>query len=591
MKKNESDHLSCNNYKQNPTKHKIDILAEVVGLRLIVIIILTIIIGAILIAISFQKTNLSVYYYLLLETGKALFITALISGPVKWYMSKQYERLVDEQDNIAGVKLRAALEKLQEGISKQTDEIARQSSSISAINEAGVSKFYKNRNAASQDIKIALEDEKITSIKIIGISLNDFVRDEKKELHSAWNTIQEYIEHGRKIRNKKNVEEPNIQKLKVQILLIDPCSKGALLRAKKEITKKTDIERLSNDVGTSIKFFRELERSIEGNKERNVELEVRVYQAAPILYLVRTSSEAFVQTYYFRPTHETSVPVPVLRFSDKPKSDLEESSMHYELGFHFDSIWNNVSTPIKEYLEEYSQGVDLAIQNSGIKNIYYNPQLSRERIKWMIEDESNTTLWIKGISLHTFFQYGDLDDAIFKAIFVREKKLDIRILLINPTSEQARFRSFREYKMTHRKAQLDKFTKEQEKESRLCKDTERSKKRIADILIECKNKKKENFRAAQYNSAPEAFMIITDKSVLIEQYHYGKIGDGIEDDSLEKKILGGDVPVVEYTKFEKSEQGNKNPYEIFKDHFSFVFENCSEEIKIDNENTKKSETT
>jgi hypothetical protein len=65
--------------------------------------------------------------------------------------------------------------------------------------------------------------------------------------------------------------------------------------------------------------------------------------------------------------------------------------------------------------------------------------------------------------------------------------------------------------------------------------------------------------------------MLTDSSALVEQYHYGKIKPA-EDDTMGRKILGGDVPVIEYERQAPRKNPLKDPYRIFEDHFRFVFD-------------------
>jgi hypothetical protein len=80
-------------------------------------------------------------------------------------------------------------------------------------------------------------------------------------------------------------------------------------------------------------------------------------------------------------------------------------------------------------------------------------------------------------------------------------------------------------------------------------------------------------------------MLICDDCALVEQYHYGKIRQG--DEAAIGRNLGGDVPLVEYAKFESSDP-LKNPYLIFADHFTYAFAQSESEITVDKPRTQMS---
>jgi len=542
------------------TKKLLVTFGRYISAKLLLAIILLGGIGIFFIVLSFNKTESSTFFYLVREAGKALFITAIISGGVKWYMTRQYIKLDKEKDAILKHELSETLDNLTKKVLEQTNKMSASASSLDALQDADVVRFYRNRSEASKDIKAALQDNKVTTIKIIGISLNDFIRDEHTELHNAWKTIESYITNG--------TPPSGVDKLDVQVLLIDPTSYGALLRAEAEGTEDR-ASRLRKDVNVSMNDLYELEKECMSTP---VCFQARIYRTTPILYLVWTPSFAFVQQYYFRPSHRADINIPIIKYYNKPKIESQPYSIHDELAFHFDWLWSHASISLSKYIDECSQGTALAMMNSGIDNIFYDFNLSRKRIIHLISDPENTTLWIKGISLRSFFQYGDLYDVIAKAS--KRENLDIKILLIDPDCEQAKIRSFREFLMTNPSAKPEEFREEARKAQRLYKDTTESITLIRAFLKELSlDNQTLRFKVKLFSSAPEAFMLITDKSALVEQYHYGKIRP-VSTEEFSSKILGGDIPVLEYEKLPSSKSSStiKDPYRIFRDHFQFVFD-------------------
>ena len=82
---------------------------------------------------------------------------------------------------------------------------------------------------------------------------------------------------------------------------------------------------------------------------------------------------------------------------------------------------------------------------------------------------------------------------------------------------------------------------------------------------------------AYYESAPACFTMLVDSTVLVEQYHYGKIDAG----TLHDTLLGKDMPLLEFKnephplyKEERDSPPLRNPYQLMKHHFEFVEEHA-----------------
>ena len=94
----------------------------------------------------------------------------------------------------------------------------------------------------------------------------------------------------------------------------------------------------------------------------------------------------------------------------------------------------------------------------------------------------------------------------------------------------------------------------------------------------------ETFQYKWFATAPYCFMLMSDESVLVEQYHYGKVSQraGME-------ILGRDMPIHEYKRYQNihgiidtdDPSAPLQTYELMKSHFEFVFEKCAYDIPDD----------
>ena len=551
----------------------LDFVKRYVRLSLILGTIIFLVIGIALIWEGFDRRD-QFLHYILTEIGKAIVLTTFVSTIINWYFRRQLsivekeskalekaaqekqESYEKEKDQLFRQTVNTQLDTLRHEILRQTKGIAEQAVCFDALQAADVDRFYQTRDEASKGVRDALLQRGVSTIKLIGISLNDFMRDENQDLHEAWVGIRECIE--------KDLPPRDAEKMDIRVLIIDPCSEGANLRARAEGIKGA-ASRLNADVRDTMRDLYDLERKTrEAEFPRRVSFATRVYRTSPNMFLAWTPHIAFVQSYYFRPRH-TRGHYPTIKFHNSGKAEC----IHQELGFHFDWIWDNASTSVDEHINMHHIGVAEAIRDANIVNIYYDFSESRARIIKLIE-QTKESLWIKGISLHSYFTYAnaDLIEAVIRAY---ERNVDIKILLINPNSEQAKLRSFREYLMSHPTSQLDHFDDRARRGERLFTDTTSS---INFIKMQLRSRiQNRDLGVRLYSSGPECFTLLTDEAALVEQYHYGKVQAAAQTGL----ILGGDMPITEYKKIpsETIADRKKDPYLLFKNSFKYVYDHCS----------------
>jgi len=573
--------------KESRDKRRIlDTLRRFSALKVLLATLSLFIIGGGVVYFTHERAAQSPLFYILQEIGKGIIVTGLVSGAVKWYVTRQavefdrgVKELDEQKDEAFREESKKALSELRKEVTRQTDRMVASASSLASLQAAGIVRAFLNREEAAADIKSTLVREGVTAIKLIGISLNDFVRDENSVLHSAIQELERRIDRASRTRDGRGeVSEPV---LSIQVLLIDPKSNAAFLRSHAEGEGVLAKPRLIEDVEYSIGYFRDLEELSRGGP---LQLQVRLYRYAPMLHLVWTPDVCFVQQYYFCSSHSAAIKVPVFKCERYAGTEVQTFSAINDLEFHFDWLWKYASISASEYRDNHLDGVDTAIRKANIQNIYYDPGKSQQRILRLIE-RTQKILYIKGVSLHSFFRHGDLFTAIINAY---KRGVTVKVLLVEPNCEEARYRSFREYRILHKQATLAEFTETIQKNERLYSDT------VASIQFIKKQRKLHdlnNLNARLYFSAAEAFCLLTDESVIVEQYHYGTISPDPYESSL-----GGDVPVIEYKNFTPEDEDIhlltgrdkvKDPYLLFKDHFNFVFEHCSKGIDDGTEPAKR----
>ena len=139
--------------------------------------------------------------------------------------------------------LKSLVEDVKKDIAAQTEELKKMSQSLDSMARCGIVQVYTSRVDAAPDMKRDLLDQGNSKIRLIGISLNDFIQSIDQSLGEAWDTLQQYILGNKLISN-------STKNLDIKILIIDPLSFGAALRSGSESHKtSTALEtRLDTDV-------------------------------------------------------------------------------------------------------------------------------------------------------------------------------------------------------------------------------------------------------------------------------------------------------------------------------------------------------
>ncbi|HEU0004166.1 MAG TPA: hypothetical protein VFQ36_24895 [Ktedonobacteraceae bacterium] len=538
------------------------------------------------------------------QIGIALFVTSIVSVVVtrlientrKELQEEIVNRLDEVQQNVASglaeigenarnqtdflkVEITNKLETVRGEIKGQTDNLVNTSESLQAMESAGISHLYKKRGDAIGEIKKDLEDQRLSTIQLIGISLNDFVQG-NGVFHGIWKIIADYA------RGMQQIARPQ-GKLDIQILIIDPDCQGAYLRAAGE-RRDTEAATVSSRLALDLHFTRdslyEIEEAVKKNREKalkdqgveaNITFAFRFYQVPPICFLLRTNVSSYVQSYYFWDSRDPVKPIPLFRFE-------EGSEMHRGMGKHFEWLWSNASISSKEYIDEFRVGADKGLRERGVINMFHSSKDAVDRIRWLISN-TEKVLYIEGFSLRSYF---DGDGQFYQAIrkVAAKKQVKIKILLIDPDSVQAQYRSWREHILQREEKgeiplSFEGFKAGPYQKAQLYSDTERSVRWLRSIAS---LSSAETFQYKWFNTAPYCFMLMSDESVLVEQYHYGKMSP----QQAGMEILGRDMPIHEYKRYQNihgfidahSPDPSLQTYKLMKSHFEFVFEKCAQDI-------------
>ena len=335
--------------------------------------------------------------------------------------------------------------------------------------------------------------------------------------------------------------------------------------------------RLDEDVTATAGRLADLKADVaartKANPETGVSFDFRLYRVAPTVFMMSTDRAAYMQSYYFWSKRHFETSMPVMRF--ETTFGLEAMNDHFEL------LWNFASVDGCSWLKAFEIGHERGSYESGVLNVFTDHQQGYGRLCWLIEN-AKERVYIKGISLKSFFEPGRLFAAVQRAI--ARPDVDLRILLLNPDGTQAEYRSFREHQFAdHCDRQYERYEEYCSqpgchRESMLYQDTRASIRHIQAIR---RRDSTSRFELRLYDTSPSCFLMIADDHALVEQYHYGKYIPGGHVERLgTPPILGKDMSLVEFARTRQDDTlidlaGTRSSFDLLLDHFSFVFDACA----------------
>jgi hypothetical protein len=548
----------------------IKVLREAVTLRVVIGTLIVVGLGLVVIAVSytsaFDPPDDSWLTFSVRQIGAGFLVVAIVNLVLQVFVERYRQQLSGGLESFLKEDVTQDLRRIQADINDQAQVLLDGSATLAALVTSGVSQIYASRGEATDIIKRDVETPGVRRIRIMGISLNDFLRsDQHENLHAVWRVITSYVRR----------ERTSPHGLDIRVLIIDPNCCGALLRSYGEARLDDQLSgRLDEDVKATAArlgdLVNEARSRAEGDGTARVSFDFRLYRLAPTMFLCSTDNVSYVQPYYFWSRRQFDVTIPVMR--------LEGTPLQAAMADHFDLIWETASVDGTAWLNANEVGIDKGAMEAGTVNIFTTPGQGYDRMRWLIS-HAQKRVWLQGISLKSFFEPGKLYAELRQAL--KRNDVDVRILLLNPDSEQARYRSYREHDFSdHCATHYTSYTEYQQAvechaDSTLSHDTRTTIKKIRGSLgSACAN------QARLYSTAPSCFVLIVDNVVLVEQYHLGKAVPSefrLEDQGV-PPILGKDMALVEYSKQPSvlvDQDESRHPYDLLVDHFLFVYDHCS----------------
>ncbi|HZN16607.1 MAG TPA: hypothetical protein VFB84_00150 [Micromonosporaceae bacterium] len=428
-------------------------------------------------------------------------------------------------------------------IERLEHEIRIRNADADALGRAGVLRVFEGRSESFAHVIRSIREPTTATIRIAGIRLADFVR----QTSGPWQEIVGII------HDRKNSAE----RLEVKVLLLDPrCAAARALTFRR-----------GDDAGNT-RRSRELRREIELSSDRilrqagthpgNVSVELRFYRADPHSFIVATNSSAFTQPYTATYLDEPA-PVHVTQYAGG-------STGHAAVISQFDMLWQERSVSYDEIFRAGSIGVDAAIRDAGITNIYTNEDSAYRRMRWLLEG-AGERVWLQGVSLKPMYNR-PLDIAMNQLAQPQSAHIDVRMLMLDPGCDAAFTKTYHHFADEYPTVgDYKRNGVEQHRRTELYNSIVDNLRRLGDLV----RGGAQNFQIRTYTCSPVAFVMLTDRYALGEQYHYGVPPRP----SALSDLRLCDLPLIEYA-FQDGHGG----YSRLAEHYDNVFHDLAEPLRL-----------
>jgi hypothetical protein len=550
----------------------LELLGRLLRTKAFVGIALLFLVGIGLILLSFYALpdpDDSVATFLVRDLGAGLMVGAVVALVLDLLVHKYEDQFGETLTSFIRSDVTRDLGRIKEGIAGQAKSLYEASASLEALHECGFARVYEGRGEIAQDLVAELSRSDISGVRLMGVSLNDFVRSDQADgLHGAWEVLAAYVWGKQKVSGS----------LDIKVLVVDPNCFGAQLRQFGE-TEEEDVPlagRLESDLKATAAHLVELVNAArDGHASTGVSFDFRLYHLPPTLFVCKTDRACYVQPYYYWSRRDPKASLPLAKLA-------ENSTLQDGIENHFRVIWEHGSTDGCEWFAGSHVGTDKGIHETGVVNVFSDAGSARRRMLWMLQN-AKAEVDVQGISLHSFFSRGEL----FKTLqeLVKREGMRIRVLVLDPECDQAQQRSFREAALAQPGGDPPSLYADYSKaptlhrRSDLYRDTWDSMTRI-----DPRGKASRQLEAKVYDSASSCFMLRVDDHVFVEQYHLGKVVPADDRELGVVTTLGKDMPLIEFRRnvrrlFETPDLELRSPFRLLEDHFEFVFGHLSRPLE------------
>ena len=442
---------------------------------------------------------------------------------------------------------------------RSTLDLRTRTATSDALTRMGVLDVFTATEDVAAEMSGTLAEPSLAEVRLLGLSLSSWFGARGHHRGTDW--------PGQRLEHLLLGKEPGPARpggIHVRVLLLDPTCLGLrLLTYGAGNGAGEELERLRNEIRETAEHLSRLGSDVARRRSGD-SLQLRFSRTVPPFFLFAAQQSAFMRSYYHGLATDPRAEA-VWHFS-------AESSAYQATCRHFDTVWDTDSVPGEELLHHKSIGIDQGISESGIVNIYTNRQSAQERIEWLIAHAKNR-VWIQGVSLSHHLN-PPLEEIMLSLL--RRPPVDTRVLILDPDSDQAIRKSYRDYLLDQQHGAATDYAsyaedKDHHEASLIYDKLRYSAQRFARMSA---NAAAGNFQVRQYACAPTSYVLIADDHALIEQFHYGK--PVTAEDSIHAQLqLAREMPLIEYTRPESGlfePKPSFNPISVIEDHFSQVFE-------------------
>jgi hypothetical protein len=522
-------------------------------------------VGLIVLSFHWQViTRPTIPSFLASQLGTGLLVGAVGAALVQAFVMSAPQKMQEFMDELQSQPREATLESRLAELTAElrSHDLRTRTVAGDVLGRLGVLDVFTSAEDTMAGISAALSGPTVTEIRLLGLSLSTWFGGRRHSHGADW--------PGRQLERLLLEAAPESVRhggLHVRILLLDPASLSLRLLTHGTGSESTEeLERLRNEIHETADHLSTLGREVAHLHNGN-SLQVRFYPAVPAFFLFAARPGVFMRSYYHGLAADSRAvaSAAVWHFS-------ADSATYQATCRHFDAIWDTDSVPCEDSLGHKSIGTDQGIGESGIINIYTARDSAQQRIQWLIS-HARKRVWIQGVSLsHHLSQ--PLEDSILRLL--RSPNIDTRILILDPDSDQAIRKSYRDYLLDQDGStpiDYDKYAQDAHLHhtSDIYGRLRHSAQRFRSMSLRAAAA---NFQVRQYACAPTSYILIADDHVLIEQFHYGKPVD--VNDSIHAQLqLAREMPLIEYIRPGSHlfpPKPGLNPLAVIENHFIQVFE-------------------
>ena len=461
-------------------------------------------------------------------------------------------------------------------------QFVQQHAKAAPLAESNVADMFATRALAGAAMRDAVLHSDVSEIRILGISLNEFLNNTHD---SAWSTIHKYL--------TGSLPPPKgIKTLSVKVLVCDPKSLAShLLNVPNPSAQDSPATATSNEEHKSVQeadFEHVLARlrpllNPPGFDGHAVTLEFRVYRDFPPNFLFAVGRTVFVQPYYLHNYGSERPHMPVLKYDPN-------SAMSAALVNQFDLMWVKASASPGNMIEDKPVRIDGGAARTGIMELYTNAHMAIAQLERLMRS-AQRRVFVQGISLVPFIR-GELNDVFIEA--VNRKDVTVRVLILDPRSEAAKQKTFARYESTgderakagwlaYGEAEAGRYGPHQS--SDIYDNIRNSLISFMRVARDANRDVPGKVQVRLCNSV-EAFIMVADDYVLYEPYHFGNEFN-LTYPSQTPLQLAGNMPLVEFHPprpdpfLPRRGTNVSSPVEVCVSHFERVFTQFSMDVPDD----------